>query len=644
MTSAPLHRQHDTMPIFSSQDLNRAKERIARLPWAADIFNAVRTHADAWLADPANVPVQAGGWIHDYVCPEHWCALTFDSSSPYVHRCPSGETHTGNKLDAAWRVVEHRRIATAARDLGLVFALSDDSKYADAASEILLQYASAYCSYTGASDTHDWMLKGRAFNQALTEAIWAVPIIHMYDLIRTKLAPERGAQIVGGLLRPIANTLMSAQYDLVYRQKNLKSNYNAWLIAAIGLLGYALEDDALVERAIDSDAGFRAHLSAAILPDGFEYEGTPYYHNFVALAYSLLAEAARANERDLYAERAPQGQSIESMWRAFAALAYSDGTIPAINDGAYYQDGPFDLEICEAYEIAFARTGAPEFAWLLSKHYKHGRDTWSALLFAEQDIADAAVPMSGSVLLPSVGIAALRNEMNVQQVCGSFGEHAGSHSHLDRLGMQVFPFATDPGTPLYGVQSRIDWFQQTAAHNSIVVDGKSQAQCGGKLVEWKAAHDSTSLKLAANDAYPGVKFSRAVTLANDMLTDEVSLESDIEHIYDWIVHIDGECSFESPPVTGDQGKLSNEGAYQFIQVLVCTKPSKTGDSAQLAAHAVIRHSGKSFAFSLKTAPSCEIIVGSSPAHVNTPQLARHTLIARVHARSAKFNANFKSIE
>ncbi len=632
------------MPIFASQNLTRAKERIARSPWAADIFSTVRTRADAWLAHPTDVPVLAGGWIHDYVCPEHWCALTFDSSSPHAHRCPFGETHTGNKLDAAWRVAEHRRIATAARDLGLVFALNDDDKYAKAAQEILLQYASAYCSYTGASDTYSWMLKGRAFNQALTEAIWAASIIHTYDLVRAKLAPEQDAQIVGGLLRPIANTLMSAQYDLVYRQKNLKSNYNAWLIAAIGLLGYALGDDALVERAIDSDAGFRAHLAAAILPDGFEYEGTPYYHNFVALAYSILAEAASANGRDLYTERAPQGQSIESMWRAFASLTYNDGTIPAINDGAYYRGGPFDSEICEAYEIAFARTAAPEFAWLLSNHYKNERDSWSALIFAEQDIANAAAPKSGSVLLPSIGIAALRNEMNSQQVCVSFGEYAGSHSHLDRLGIQVFPFATDPGTPLYGVQSRTDWFQQTAAHNSIVVDGKSQAQCAGKLVEWKAAHDSTTLKLAADDAYPGVKFSRVVTLANDALNDDVSLESDTEHTYDWIVHIGGECSFESPPKTTDEGKLSNEGAYQFVQVLARSKPSMAPDSAQPAARVVIRHSGKTFALSLKTELSCEIIVGTSPAHVNTPQLPRHTLIARLYARSAKFNTSYKTIE
>ncbi len=75
----------------------------------------------------------------------------------------------------------------------------------------------------------------------------------------------------------------------------------AWLNVTLGCLGFALNDQTLIDRAIQPPAGFTTHLSKAILADGLEFEGTPYYHNFVLLANLILAEAAKANGIDLYA-------------------------------------------------------------------------------------------------------------------------------------------------------------------------------------------------------------------------------------------------------------------------------------------------------------------------------------------------------
>ncbi|MEW5718214.1 MAG: alginate lyase family protein, partial [Chloroflexota bacterium] len=505
------------------------------------------------------------GWVHDYACPDHWCALTFDPASPYAHCCPHGETRTGDQLDAAWRVLEHRRIANAARDLALIFALTDEHTYANAACEILMQYAHHYANYAGADSAPGWMLKGRVFQQALTEAIWTVPLTQAYDLIRISLYEEQDAQIVNALLRPIVGTLSPAQDDLVNQQKNLKSNYNAWLIAALGLLGYALRDPVLVERAIDGPAGFRAHLAAAILPDGFEHEGTPYYHNFVALGYTILAEAARAHERDLYAERGPAGQSIEAMWRAFATLAFLDGTIPQIGDGAYWLGSTFVAEICETYEVALARTNDNEFAWLLSQSYRgKPRDTWTALLFAERDLADTPMPARKSACFSSVGIAVLRDHTNTQQVCVPFGAYAGAHSHLDRAALQVFPWATDPGNTPYGTTARAEWYRQTAAHNAIVVDGQTQAECQAQLLNFEVTPDTTILWLSADAAYSGVRLTRLITMANGIVKDSTLVDSDAEHTYDWIVHLDDECALADLVLEPVSGEFAETGAYRFV--------------------------------------------------------------------------------
>ena len=657
------------MPIFNPNDLTRARQRAKENPWSAEILAAMCTRADTWLAHSADVPTLAGGWVHDYACSEHWCALAFDPASPFAHRCPHGEPRTGEKLDAAWRVLEHRRIANAARDLALIFALTDEHKYANAACEILMQYARLYANYAGVDAAPARMLKGRVFQQALTEAIWAVPIVQAYDLTRISLYEEQDTQIVNALLRPIIGTLTIAQNDLVNQQKKLKSNYNAWLIAALGLLGYALRDPVLVEHAIDSPAGFRAHLAAAILPDGFEHEGTPYYHNFVALAYTIFAEAARANNRDLYAERGPDGQSIEAMWRAFAALAFPDGTIPQIGDGAYWLGSTFATEICETYEVALARTNDAEFAWLLKCTYDlslrgahwatkqppsnlekpalacgasvashnplamtlHPRDTWTALLFAEHDIADTPMPARQSVCLPSAGIAILRDHTNTQQVCVPFGAYAGSHSHLDRAAMQVFPWSTDPGNSPYGTEARAEWYRQTVAHNTIVVDEQSQAECQAQLLNWEVTPDTTILWLSADEAYPGVRFTRLITLANGIVKDSTLIDSDVEHTYDWIMHIDDECEIADLVLEPVMGELAETSAYRFI-----------------VPYARRRYAGK-FLVTAKCADKpvrltvtadapLEIILAHVPARADAPLTPRQMLIARTRQRRVNFVA------
>ena len=99
------------------------------------------------------------------------------------------------------------------------------------------------------------------------------------------------------------------------------------------------------------------HLSHVMIPDGFEFERTLYYHNFVVLAYVLLAEAALGNGIDLYRYTAPEGQNIRAMMDATLSLAYPDGSLPFLNDGAYWDGGGYwigsilDRPLCEVYLI-----------------------------------------------------------------------------------------------------------------------------------------------------------------------------------------------------------------------------------------------------------------------------------------------------
>jgi hypothetical protein len=217
----------------------------------------------------------------------------------------------------------------------------------------------------------------------------------------------------------------------------------------------------------------------------------------------------------------------------------------------------------------------------------------------------------------------LRAEAQTQEVCVPFGAYAGSHSHLDRLGVQIFPWSTDPGTPLYGVDARTTWYQQTAAHNVLVVDGKSQTKCGGKLVGWNTAPGSTKLRLESDTLYPDVRTSRELTLTNGVFKDSFSVEAEHEHAFDWLMHVDGECRFDN--VIGDAEVKLGEGPYEFLARMAHR------DAVQLFQFD-LRHADKTYRITLASETRFDVIIARSPAHVATPTQPRQTIFARARAR------------
>lgn len=630
------------MGLFDQQHLSQVQQRACDNTWAAVVLQAIRTRADAWRTQPGDIPTAAGGWLHQFVCPESWSALIFDPTSPATHRSPEGRVYTGATFDAAWRVLRHRQIGALARDLALMYAMSDDDAYARAAAAILHHYAEWYEHFDGAANAQPWMLKGRTFHQALTEALWAVPIVQAYDLIQSTLAADQATHLVQKLLRPMVATLATAQDHLLFEQHKVHSNYNAWLIAALGCLGFALRDEQLIVRALDDQTGFRAHLATAIRSDGFEYEGSPYYHNFVALAYTILAESARVNGIDLYAERGPHGQSIESTWHALATLVMPDGTFPQANDGAYWSAGPFDAELCEVYEVALARSDEPLFAWLLNCAYQRRdtpRDQWTALLFGTQDLAGYAAPALESSYLEETGIAVLRDSTNpqVQAVYTFFGPYGGAHGHFDRLALHIWPWSSDSGTPPYGVQPRVSWYQQTAAHNTIVVDEQSQHPCEGQLCSWHPTAQGGALWVTANMAYPGVSFSRLVMLEQGCIIDHVTLSANEEHIYDWLLHSDGPLTITDVAMVDINGSLGDSDAYQFLTL------TARGTCARSFV-ATAQYQAQTYRVTLTADVPFEVLTARAPGLAHAPAHLRHVLIVRAQQRRVSFLMHCEEVQ
>jgi hypothetical protein len=608
-------------------------------PWRQQILDDFRARVDHCLEFSPAIPVQAGGWWHQYVCPEHELPLIYDPTCPQQHLCPRGERLEGQAYDAAFRVFAHRHVAALARDAALLYRATSQPRYSAAAIGILVQYAKLYPQFDPQEAAQSWMLRGKAFSQALTEAIWVVPLVQAFHFLRPALDPLQLELIQSQLLFPVAQTLSQAQDDLVFQQGRLQSNYNAWLIAALGCLGLALEDKALVERALYSPSGFYAHLQAAVLPDGFEHEGTPYYHNFVALAYTTLAEFALSFGVDLYRHSDETGRSIQGMWSALAALAWPDGSLPCIGDGSYWQDSIFDAELAEVYEAALARTGSPHYAWLLDRLYRRGcarRDSWAAFLLARRELASAPAPALGPAHLPEVGLAILRDPAQTADLAAllRYGFHAGEHTHFDCLALLLYPLSEDAGNPPYAARSRQTWYRQSAAHNTVLVDGCSQQPCAGRLLSWTAAAGRCSVWAAADDAYPGVTYSRRVSLEASRISDESSLAAAGPRTFDWLFHTDVEPCFENLSLAPAAGALFPAGAGSALQLVAEAK-------CQGAISVRYAHSRAAYRLELVSAAPLAIFLARSPQPGGRDTGNRYTLIARIQSQNAGFFARYE---
>ena len=605
--------------------MKQAKRKNETTEWAKAGWRTVTQHVAHWQNQSSQIPEEAGGWIHNYICPEHWEPLTYDGDLPDEHHCPAGHICTGEKYDAAWRVWRHRQISDLAREAALAFVVLGLEDGRETAVSILNQYANFYTQFDGLTDAEPWMLKGHAFNQALTEGLWAIPLIHAFDLVADSLDDAEKERLTRDLWGPLTAVMSTAQ-DKLIAQEAVNHNYMSWINVTLGCLGFTLQDEALIARAIQPPAGFINHLDTAILADGLEYEGTPYYHNFVLLAYLILAEAARANGIDLYATVGSQGQTVASMGCAFANLAWPDGAIPDLAEGSYWQDSIYDPEIWQVFEILHANQPQPLFAQTIHAAYQRRgaqRDNWAALLFGQDDLADVSPAPSTQTVLKESGIAVLRASKNLAAMV-PFGPYRGHHHQYDRLALTVWPFSKDAGSPLYGLPERKAWYPHSYAHNTLIVDGQNHADCGGELVDWNGKR----LTVSAPDAYPGIRFERVIETKADAIVSELIVEADEKHTFDWAFHLDGEVTLPSNMKSLTE-PLATDGAGAYIDLF----------GYQIISESVsfdIAYDSQIYRLTLAGERPFTLLLGTAPGTTRHPQQKRLVLIGRTLGKAQRY--------
>lgn len=529
--------------LLDTSDFERMNKLASGEAWAASVRNGIISAAEQWPSahnarfglTEWSVPPEGGQWTHWYVCPQHGAALQY--ALPDRHICPVDKrVFTGWPYDQVIYTRRNSDNSQAARDNALAWRLTGRIEFARAAAKILLAYADVYNSYA-LHDTNgrpDTRTGARVGAQTLDESVWLIPVAWAYDLIADSgvLTPAEQAHIEEDLLR--------AAVGVILRNDAGMSNWQSWHNAAIGAAGLAIGDRELVERAINGPSGFRFQMRRSVFDDGFWYEGAWSYHFYALDPLFTLAEMGWRAGYDLYAE-----MSLRKMFEAPLRFALPDWTLPAFNDSGATQV----LSNDRFYEVAYSRYADSLFAAVLGRRAR-GRE---ALFWGAEALPQVpAEPPRTSALFETSGYAALRAEGGDHTIILKFGPHGGGHGHYDKLNFISFArggvMAVDPGTQPYAAPTHNTWDKMTVAHNTVVVDERTQAEATGRLLAFASQGGMSAARADAGAAYRTAALERTIYLTADYAVDVFAARSldGQPHNFDWVYHNYGRAATALP--------------------------------------------------------------------------------------------------
>lgn len=507
-------------------------------------------------------------------------------------------------VDAGGRTHErHKQNYAHMQAAGVLYALSGDQRYARFVRDMLVAYAELYPKlglHPAANSTESG---GRLFWQTLNETVWLVHVAQAYDCIYDWLSPADRLTIERGVLRPMARFFTedhAREFDRIH-------NHGTWMVASVGMLGYALRDEGLVRKALygistDRAGGFLRQLDKLFSPDGYYAEG-PYYTRYAVMPFFLFAQAIENNQPQLriFAYRDSILQKV--LWTTLQQTTPA-GTFIPFND-ALKDMSLLAKEIVTMVDLGYARYGGRRELLSVAARQERVMLSGAGLAVARGLSTQQPLPFPFRSLElrdgptgDNGGVGLLRaspggdNSLVVMK-CSSQGM---GHGHFDRLGLLVYDqdreVLQDYGSVRFiNVETKDGgrylpenktWAKQTIAHNTVTVDGRShfdgnldRAESTPGTRRFFDIRDSSVQVMSATAANvaPGVTLQRTVLLVLDpafsrpVIIDLLRAVSPRSHRYDLPFYYIGHLVNSTVPYTAytdKQERMGDGSGYQHL--------------------------------------------------------------------------------
>jgi len=517
--------------FLTPKEVAAVRKRVAEQPWAAAIAKEIVAKADGLVAEKLDIPHCEGQWSHWYTCADDGTQLKAESPTRHVCRT-CGKVYTGQPYDGVYVTERHRHWLEGIEDLGLAYALEPKPEYAQRVRDILTEYASFY----GDLELHDiygkkGTAKDRLFGQTLNTGVALCSVALGYDMVYD--APQFSADdreaIEKKLLRPMVDDIRANPRGI--------SNWQTWHNAGVCAAGLVIGDREYVDWSVNGPNGILFQLNrGSVMPSGMWYEESPSYHwyAFEALAYQL--ESCRRAGMDFY-----EYPIVRGLFAAPVRQLLPNGDFVPLHDSV-----PDNIASRrQFYEIAFREYSDPLFAAIAEPR----RHKWALFWGVDELPATDGIPRMASSNDASEGLAILRNSEDAVAML-DYGPGASAHVQHAKLNMLLYALGdiqfVDPGRLPYGNPMHAKWFRQTIAHNTVVVDEKSQAKAPGRLRAWMADGNFGVVRATCDGAYPGAVLDRTLLMNGNVVLDVFRCSADAERTFDMALHLQGHAEGLEP--------------------------------------------------------------------------------------------------
>lgn len=521
--------QHPSILMTTGQ-LPEMRNAAKKYPLFERSFMTVKAKADRALSEGINVPVPADGG--------------------------GGATHE-----------QHKKNYQDMLNAAMVYQVSGEKKYSLYVASLLSAYADKYEQWPLHPARKQHQVPGRIFWQNLNDCVWAVYAIQAYDLIYNELSSAQRMHIENHLFRPIL------QFMTVDSKKTFDKvhNHGTWCAAAVGMIGYVLNEQDYVDAALygsnkNRKTGYLAMLDQLFSPDGYYTEG-PYYQRYSMLPFMLFAKAIHNHQPELRIYKYRDSILAKAV-NTTLQLTYTNGAFFPLNDAI--KDKTLESEeIVYCLDLAYSDIAAQP--GLLDIAARQGRVILSdAGLKVAKDIAGGKagtfIYRSGLIHDGRNGdegaLAVLRSGSNADQQCivVKGAGHGMGHGHFDQLNMLYYDHGVEVFSD-YGAARFLNivtkhggdylpenttWAKTTVAHNTLVVDRKSQFMQNAEkaqkyhsdIISFDNNDTCTVAAFRENNAYKGVDVRRTVILykpgpgKKGLLIDINDVRSSDQHHYE----------------------------------------------------------------------------------------------------------------